>query len=280
MVKQFTEESKISSVSQDLKQFKSHCIDLAKSSQKFILPDGGRLYDDPEYKALDETVPLSLPYPMIAIEYTRSNHYISSHKHCTKTNYQPTKALLFARERDDSIAITIVVWADFAEAWVPYPEVAIPRVNYIDRSNRMHGYAAINVYPNQKSNFGESTFGNFPGGDYADEIGSLLCLLNVLQCKNVHIEKSEPKSLKKTIAAGRKKALPFDTYHLLTISVPSKSNVLYSSGGSHRSPREHLRRGHIRLLSDRRKVWVNATVVAAGRGSGVVTKDYAVRCAA
>jgi hypothetical protein len=100
-------------------------------------------------------------------------------------------------------------------------------------------------------------------------------MLNALACSNVHIERSEPKKSSKKI----KSALPFDTYHILTIDVPGNSGGGMATG-SHRSPREHLRRGHIRRLGDGRRIWVNATVVAAGRGAGVVTKDYAIRCAA
>jgi hypothetical protein len=276
MVKQFTAEAAIPSVSQEVKQFKSHCIDLARASQKFILPDGGRLYDDPDYKALDETVPLSLPYPLIAIEFSRSPDYVDAHKHRVAGNTQPTKALLFAREREDAIAITVVVWAGFAGVWAPYPEVAIPRTNYLDRAQRLNGYTAVKLAQNPAANF----YGRpIPGSDYMDEVGALLCMLNILQCKNVHVEKSEVSKTRKAMQAGKKGALPFDTYHLLTIDVPGKAGAGAATGG-HRSPREHLRRGHIRNLADGRRIWVNATVVAAGRGGGVVSKDYTLRCSA
>lgn len=46
MVKQFTAEADIPSVPQWMRQVKSHCIYLARASQKFILPDGGFLCDD------------------------------------------------------------------------------------------------------------------------------------------------------------------------------------------------------------------------------------------
>lgn len=104
----------------------------------------------------------------------------------------------------------------------------------------------------------------------------MLSFLNALQCVNVHIERSMPKKGNKKIKA----ALQFDSYHVLTIDVPGRPADLSGIGGPHRSPREHLRRGHIRRLTDGRRIWVNATVVAAGRGAGIVTKDYALRAAA
>jgi hypothetical protein len=153
--------------------------------------------------------------------------------------------------------------------WAPYPEVALDRTSYLDRSVKQNGYTAIKIRSNNIA----------PVSDYADEVGALLCMLNILQCRNVHIEKTEVGKTRKAMCSGKKGALPFDSYHVLTIDIPGKTGVGVATGG-HRSPREHLRRGHIRQLADGRRIWVNATVVAFGRGGGVVTKDYVVRGAA
>jgi len=272
MVKQFTSQAGIPSVSAEMKAYKSHCIDLAKASQKFILPDGGRLYDDPEFKALDESESLSLPFPLIALEFTRSKEYVASQVgEIREAVSQPAKSLLFARERDDVIAVTVVAWAEHVGMWVPFPEVGIPRVGYLDRGMRSTtGRVAIKVAFNQRSSFQP------PAQDYMDEIGALLCMLNILSCKNVHIEKSHPGKVRAAMAAGKKGALPFDSYHVLMIDAPAPTEPGTATGG-HRTPREHLRRGHIRRLADGRRIWVNATVVSAGRGGGVVKKDYAFR---
>lgn len=273
MVKQFTSQAGIPSVSAEMKAYKSHCIDLARASQKFILPDGGRLYDDPEFKALDESETLSLPFPLIAMEFTRTQEFVAAQPEQVRDAvFQPKKALLFAREREDAIAITVVVWAEHVGIWVPFPEVAIPRVGYLDRTMRgPTGRVGIKVAANQRADFQP------PLQDYMDEIGALLCMLNVLSCKNVHIEQSHPGKVRAAMAAGKKGALPFDSYHVLMIDSPKADDGSSGAGSSHRSPREHLRRGHIRRLGDGRRIWVNATVVAAGRGAGVVTKDYALR---
>lgn len=285
MVKQFTAQASIPSISAENKAYMSHCIDLARASQKFILPDGGRLYDDPEFKALDESEMLCLPFPIIAMEYTRSRDLVNDPLHlkileetvAKRGEAQSSimtirKALLFARELDDAIVITMVCWYEHYRLWVPYPEVWIPRVGYINRTIRNPtGRVGIYVGHMERAGF------HPPLNDYMDEIGALLCMLNVLSCKNVHIEQSHPKKARAAMAAGKKGALQFDSYHVLMIDSPKASDVESGSSGSHRSPREHLRRGHIRRLADGRRIWVNATVVAAGRGAGVVTKDYAVR---
>lgn len=259
MVKQFSNTIAIPNFPEENRGILSHAIDLAQASQKFLLPEGGRLYDDPEYRALDESEPLRLPYPFIALEYTRRCHAAN------EEGFKSTKAILFAREMDDAIVLMPVMWVDHMGTWGPAPEAAIPRIGYLDRATVFGGYTAIKI---------QRADDRIPLSDYADEAGALLCFLNVLQCKNVHLDRSDPKKSGKNIKA----ALPFDTYHVLTIDVPGKAGDGASTGG-HRTPREHLRRGHIRRLADGRRVWVNATVVSAGHG-GVVTKDYAVRRAA
>jgi hypothetical protein len=257
MTKQFAKAIAIPSFPAMNRRVLSHAMDLAQASQKFLLPEGGRLYDDPEFRALDESEPLKLPYPFIALEYSRRG--MSENEYGEKS----TKTILLARERDDAIVVMPISWIDHMEMWGPLPEAAIPRVGYLDRAMVVDGRTAIKI---------GLVNDEIPVSDYADEIGALLCFLNVLQCKNVHVERSEPKTTGHKI----KTALPFDAYHVLTIDVPGKIGDGAATFG-HRSPREHLRRGHIRRLADGKRVWVNATVVAAGRGAGVVTKDYALR---
>jgi hypothetical protein len=88
----------------------------------------------------------------------------------------------------------------------------------------------------------------------------------------VHTQKLPPLKAPKKKA---KDALPFDSYHILTVDAPGGGNLNGRSGG-HRSPREHLRRGHIRRYENGARIWVNATVVNAGIG-GRVSKDYLLR---
>lgn len=256
MIKQFSAQTKIPRLDSSYKQLMSHAIDLAQVSEKFMLPHGGRLHDDPEYKALDDTQPLHLPYPYIALEYSRSEGR-NDEVNCPK-------AVVLAREREESIVLLCVSWMESNGMWMCLPEVALPKTHYLDRKDRnAQGYVSILC---------NKADARIPDSDYGDELGTLLCFLNVLQCSNVHVEKIAPRK------AGRKvkAALPFDAYHILTIdTTTNRSNNFL--GGSHRSPREHLRRGHIRRLENERKVWINATVVAAGRSTGKITKDYGVR---
>lgn len=259
MVKQFTADFHNPSADQRLL---SHAIDLAAISTKFLLPDGGRLIDDLELKGLDETQPLRLPYQFIALEYNRA---------CLGPPApglaQSTKAIIFAREHENAIALLQISWFDNAKRWAAMGEVTIPRTGYLDRGTVVNGRTCV-----------KHTVPAWPCTieDFADEVGSLMNFLNILQCSNVHVERSEPKRAGKKIKA----ALQFDTYHLLTIDIPSVASGDRQGPGTHRSPREHLRRGHIRRLSDGRRIWVNAAVVGGGKGAGIVTKDYAIRCAA
>jgi len=248
-----------------------NAITLADASQKFILPDRGRLYDDKEYKCLDETRPLRLPFPNIALEYSRCGSVASDDYRLTEDHEaRCSKVIVFAREvkaddGNDFIVLTAVNWLDAHGLWGPFPEVAIPCVGYLDRTVMCNGRVAI-----------KANLNGVPAGDIADEIGALLCFINVLTCKNVHIEKTQNGKDGRKVKAS----LPFDSYHILSIesnagTAPSGSCPMRES----RSPREHLRRGHIRRLHDGRRIWVNATVVSAGRGQCAVTKDYAVGAA-
>lgn len=249
----------IPSVTSDFKNRANHLIDLCVMSQKFILPDGGQVINDLELRGLGHGLTLRLPHPFIALEFKPLlNPKIA-------INAGASKAVLFIREHNDSASLVITA-AFFQESdgrWDAYDDSFIPVAGYMNDELK-DGRASINFA--------------FPEGfqDIHIQIASVvLGFLNALACSNVHIERSEAKNSGKRI----KSSLPFDSYHILTIDTGKTGDLTaVSGGGSHRSPREHLRRGHIvRPGEGRRPFWRNATVVCAGRGYNKVEKDYRVK---
>jgi hypothetical protein len=166
---------------------------------------------------------------------------------------------VYAEELEEGIYIHIVYYSEDQKCWHFLPPALVEKTNYLVRDVGKQPFILFrsNNYPYSKS-------------DYLDEIASLLGFLNIMQCSNIKHELSSPKK-----ANVPKMAFGFDSYRILTIDGPSGVGKGLE-GGSHRSPREHLRRGHIRRLGDGRKVWVNAAVVGAGKGAGVVHKDYLI----
>lgn len=237
----------------------NHAIDLAAASQKFLLPDSGLLMDDPELRAIDERQQLRLPHQFIALEFL----------HADDENKQEelTKRIVFAREREGYVHLSGAGCQRQDGLWAWMPECAIPMDDFLDRSDPS-GKAIVRFRPLAPREAGPDVYHLY--------LKVLMCFVNALACSNVHIARSEQKRTCRKV----KSALPFDTYHVLTIDVSGRSGERGNPTGPHRAPREHLRRGHIRRLADSRRIWVNATVVSAGRGAGVVKKDYALRVAA
>jgi hypothetical protein len=241
-----------------------HMLALCRASQKFLLPENGELIDDPELRALDADFEIRLPHPFLALEYQLSGAY-----GLQGDGTVLSKDVVFAWEVEDNIIVQRVSFSRHQGAWGIGNSYMIPRVGFLRES---------------ASGFRQFKYSQFFGGVAPDNeemepngISRLLYFLNALACSNVKVERSEASKVHK--AMRKKGALPFDDYHILTIDVPGGRADNGLGAGSHRSPREHLRRGHIRRLQDGRKLWVNATVVNPGVG-GKVTKDYAVRAAA
>lgn len=103
------------------------------------------------------------------------------------------------------------------------------------------------------------------------QAGSIIWeFLAALQCTNI-----ETTILPASVALNKKRITngksPFSDYHILTIR-PSRTERRERTG-THASPRQHLRRGHIRRLDETRTVWVNQCIVGS-MAHGVVDKDY------
>lgn len=107
--------------------------------------------------------------------------------------------------------------------------------------------------------------------DLADEFNSADDACIVLACSNAAIDTLEAPArlnLKRT----KKGRLPLFEYKVLAIgeSGPGRDS---SGGGSHASPRTHVRRAHVRRLKDK-NVLVRSTVVNPNARTGIVQKDY------
>ena len=253
---QFKAMSKIPSIEAEQKSKIDHVIDLCRASSKFLLPENGKLLPDDELRALDESIPLKLPYTFTALEYERKTKDASG-------NIFAAKMVIFCRQDDDGIYLMTLGWRVSDGFWMGTADAFIPKTGYLDRTDSKK----IKVYYEDSP--------SSIAGVSEKQVTIVLHFLNALACSNVHIERSQTKKENKKI----KSALPFDSYHILTIDAghSGESITLVNGGGSHRSQREHLRRGHIRRLADGRKIWVNATVVCAGRGFNKVKKDYRIK---
>lgn len=200
--------------------------------------------------------------------------------------------------RDGSIAIISVYYVDADRQWmIPPFGVVIPARKKAERpadllanSMEMYGGAVpkgMEVLPLEM----HPTFllpeqcmdilrtGGLPKAlataaqDNGDERHAITALIEVLSCKNVLTNETPPPAPlnKKRLAKGKP---PFFEYKTLLLDPSEASSPTATLGGTHASPRVHLRRGHIRRLPNR-NIWVNAAVVG-NRQSGMVLKDYAV----
>lgn len=220
----------------------STAADLRRSV-KFLLPEGGVSIDDFELRALGDDV-LRLPFERIALEFPVGVH---------PERGKMVRAIVLCVALPEGIRVTPIAGIA-GEDWKVQNSFTMPNRDWCDKS-------------------GEPWQIRVPEKVRGIALWVLL-FLNALACSNVHIERTAESKTRK--AMMKKGALPFDEYHVLTIDVAAKAGAGSSGSASHRSPREHLRRGHIRRLADGRRIWVNAAVINAGVG-GKVTKDYALR---
>ena len=152
-------------------------------------------------------------------------------------------------------------FSDFRYGGAAYPLMACPTLPI----------SASIVFRNN----GPEWYAHMVSNDVGAEVCILAEMLAVLACANVTTETrpAPEKLVRNRLKNGRE---PFYDTHLLVLA----GRIVTAQGGSVSisdedgfKVREHVRRGHIRRLSDGRTVWVNNTLVAAGRSD----KTYSVK---
>lgn len=101
----------------------------------------------------------------------------------------------------------------------------------------------------------------------------VLKFLSALNCTNVkRREHKAPEKLQKAREKRGKK--PLFSYYTLELDLPKSRTFGVDLGGTHASPRVHLRRGHPRQYEPGKWCWVQAHAVG-NKALGMIHKDYA-----
>ena len=224
-----------------------------------------------------------------------------------KTQPQITEALAAAVQGavqfncGDADAIPVAKGADFSEAKAPYQATLLqfetPEADgyshiivlWLDQED---GSAVVmgaqraradkewrTIAPCRVTRYGDGF--HYEKAGYSDESKEAAMLFHamalnlffVLGCSNVAAVDNQPPAAlnKKRAKAGK---FPLLSYKTLVVVVDEARTTSQPMGGTHSSPRVHLRRGHIRRLGSGRRVWVQSCVV--GSKHGMVLKDYRV----
>lgn len=241
---------------------------LLEPAVKFTLPMNGLLIEDKNFRALDEIEDLRLPYPIVALEFQRDPAWYDDYTPGGLSDEVrwPTKIVLLLIE--SKAHISLATWSYAMGHWFTLPPVLIPQKNALYRNAAGEVQVAVRA-PSDEAMGPYAARKTDLMNDSQAEVTVLLAFLNALACSNVNIEKLPPRKSGKKLGA-----LPFDEYHVLSVLRSSGGGVNHAHA-DHRSPREHLRRGHIRRLQSGSKIWVNAAVINAG-SSGKIHKQYAL----
>ena len=288
-----------------------------KDSVHFALPDGGKILDDEKKGIKGERI--RLPFKKMTIEYyvpQRSDEeykgegtYKSSKRLIVareltqeEVEYEFQGFKYKAKDPDDVwIVLTAASYVDQVNMWTPEIFGWIMPSNWDDigdDSNMLDlrppndtayiGLSGLPIYvcknamaKASKHENSDRQFFKEAIRDIGAEILALLELCEALSCSNIKHEVMEHYDAKMNQRRIKDGKVPL--YETRTLWLDAPSTIVYGGnegiGGTHRSPRQHLRRGHIRRLQSGKKVWVNSAVVGA-RNGGVICSTYAIREAA
>jgi hypothetical protein len=288
-------------------------VDRIKAATHFALPDEGKIFDD-NLRGLQD-MEARLPYPAVTLEYfVKDNNDrdpeapVYSPKrlvYAEEINLNRLPLRFFAPEvadqfRAEGFVGALGIWAaqEAHDIWYPCPigwlmPMAWDQIAFNPFQDRLiegiitDGGDGIKIIGRPmllcpglviglEKQIGLDAALKSLAHDLGLEISAVLNFCEALTCSNVTstiLEPGAPKKNERRISEGK---LPFYETKSLTITVPSTGGRGMSDAkGDRNSPRQHLRRGHIRKLADKR-IWVNSCVVGSGE-TGMINKTYKVK---
>ncbi len=242
--------------------------DLIESAHKFSLPDNGVLFGPLADSMFDE---VRLPFPKCVLEFGAV-----ANEGAERPGIRCERRVVLCYEANGVcgcpvVSVLPISWSSSDERWVPAPfTVEIPMERRSDYSAAVVaiGEPGLKLF----DRFGDDEAKKLALTDSSLELQAVIEFSAAMSCTNVTTETLRPN---REARAARPASTLFD-YHVLMIEPGREHATSEDRGGSHASPRTHLRRGHIRRLAWGPRVWVNSCVVNP-TAIGTVNKDYRVR---
>lgn len=268
--------------------FKAHvegCMPMLRSPlyHSFILPANGRVLDfDAEIKLGFED--LNLPFDKCIFEYKITpDYYIENRVY----NSKPVSAVVIVEKTEDTLRMLPIWEVPYDQGggtyWTPnklgailYPEAIIEtrKDNKILVSGKVGVFTASEYVRKEM----EREFADI-GSQYStfsDELRTVIHFASVCGCDNVKpVKIFTPSKESVSTALIRGKARPYDKWVLDIYLNSTEESTGTGLGGSHASPRLHIRRGHIRRYQTGKTTWVKQCMVGTPE-LGVIEKDYRV----
>lgn len=282
-------------------------LSIIKNAIHFSMPDDGKIVDD-ELRGIRNNL-IRLPFENITIEY-----HVSSVSPNPLWNNEPgipvKDILILAKELDVN---TVKKWSPDRSLgksnkvlfisycfkidgeWLPYPFAGLVPGNWDDIAEADYDFCksesgnkaqkfltmVVPIIPSQCLKMIDHVGSMakmlaFASHDLGGEIRTTLELVEALSCSNVS---HEPRSIisksvnSKRIRSGK---APFYESRILVVksSHAESDDVTKKRDCERSSPKQHLRRGHIRRLPNS-NVWINSCLVG-NRNNGFIHKSYKV----
>jgi hypothetical protein len=255
------------------------------AAPKIILPENGILFDD-GLKGLPDWI--SLPFDCVAVEHRHV--FVSEEKGITSIE----NTILLAEQTDQDIIISKfsefrAESGDLHRHWFQHPyRVCIYRDGKKEESTNVRTMCGV---PDQRIKVrtafihgnlwsGVSDAGQGLINSYASRsVRAILEMIEALSCSNVMLGDPGLVSTKLNKEKMSRRRLPFYQYKILEIHAPAKAHKKGIPTKTHASPRQHLRRGHVRIYNrgteNEFKIWVNSAVVG-NASNGVIEKKYRI----
>ena len=243
----------------------------------FTLPNYGRLKERNKKMELPGSI-FKPPYPICVLEFA------GDHNPNVSIEMKSSRRIVMVFDHGDRVDLIPVTYVDHMKIWAPpvfkftlyYGEnTAVQLTGDGMTTLTRFGPVLDDLFTQIKEeNFGSSTerFARAMGDDYLDEMWAYVDFCRTLYenhvtFEDVPIHKGQAKMRR---ALGKS---PLFLYKTLVIGKKKRKSA--HMGGTHASPRSHLRRGYYRMSKNGKRHWVQPCMVK-GETPGFVHKDYKV----